>query len=232
MLVQQTHPMIRRLILLLAASVLPALCQTEGPVKKSEKELQVRLLAEQFPPELGKVVLQFEKTQSEAIELPTNRLSDPVAVPSRGMNLRLLDKAVTLCPIKLPDEGKAFAVILVTAKPSGFKPIVVRTDDPSFKAGDVLFINRSEKTILGKLGTTPLVIKPNESAKSRPTGAVENTYYDIAFAIREQAGDKLISSSRWPVENDLRSYLFFFTNAEGRTTFRSVDEYLDAKKAQ
>jgi hypothetical protein len=224
--------MIVRSILLIASLILPAIAQTESPPKKSDKDIQVRLLAEQFPPELGKVVFQFEKTQSDAVELPTNRLSDPVAVPVRSMNLRLLDKPVALCQITLPEEGKAFAVILVTAKPSGFKPIVVRTDDPSFKAGDVLFINRSEKTILGKLGTTPLVLKPNETAKSRPTGAVENTYYDIAFAIREQAGDKLVSSSRWPVENDLRSYLFFFTNAEGRTTFRSVDEYLEVRKSQ
>lgn len=224
--------MIVRSLLLLAALLLPVSAQTEETPKKSEKDLRVRLLAEQFPAELGKVVLQFEKTQSQAIELPTNRLSDPVSVAARVMSLRLLDKPVALCQIKLPEEGKAFAVILVTAKPSGFKPIVVRTDDPTFKAGDVLFINRSEKTILGKLGTTPLVIKPDESIKSRPTGPVDNTYYDIAFAIRDAAGDKLISSSRWPVENDLRSYLFFFTNADGRTTFRSVDEYLEVKKSQ
>jgi hypothetical protein len=224
--------MITRFLLLAAALILPASAQTEGPLKKPDKDLQVRLLAEQFPADLGKVVLLFEKTKSQPIELPTNRLSDPVAVPARRMSLQLADKPVTLCQIALPDEGKAFAVILVTAKPSGFKPMVVRTDDPTFKAGDVLFINRSEKTILGKLGATPLVLKPDETAKSRPSGAVDNTYYDIAFAIREQAGDKLISSSRWPVENDLRSYLFFFTNAEGRTTFRSVDEYLVAGKSQ
>lgn len=224
--------MIVRSILLLAALILPALAQSEDPPKKSDKELEVRLLAEQFPAELGKVVLLFEKTKSQPVELPTNRLSDPVPVPARTMSLQLADKPVTLCQIALPEQGKAFAVILVTAKPSGFKAMVVRTDDPSFKAGDVMFINRSEKTILGKLGTTPLVLKPNETAKSRPTGAIEDTYFDIAFAIREQGGDKLISSSRWPVENDLRSYLFFFTNAEGRTTFRSVDEYLEVKKPQ
>lgn len=224
--------MILRSILLLAAIVLPVSAQTEGPLKKSDKEVQVKLLAEQFPPELGKVVLQFEKTQSQAIELPTNRLSDPVAVSSRSLSLRLVDKPVALCQITLPEQGKSFAVILVTAKPSGFKPIVMRTDDPSFKAGDVVFINRSEKTILGKLGATALVLKPGESTKSRPNGAVEETYYDVAFAIRDEAGDKLISSSRWPVEQDLRSYLFFFTNAEGRTTFRAVDEYLEVQEPQ
>lgn len=218
---------LRHFALILILSV-PAFAQEPAPEKKGKGNVQVKLLAEEFPENLGKVYLLFGETRSEIFELPVNRLSNPVMASARTMVLKLANKDIALCPITLPEEGKSFAIVLVTAKPAGFKPIVVRTDDPAFKPGDVFFINRSEKTILGKLGTTPLILKTGETAKSRPTGAVENTYFDIAFATRDETGDKVISSSRWPIDNDLRSYLFFFTNAQGRTTFRAVDEYLTA----
>lgn len=211
---------------LILALVLPVTAQ-DKPSSKAAGSLQVKFLAEQAPESLGNVFLQLgEKEKSPGFALPTNHLSEPVVVAVRIMVLKTLDKEIPLCTINLPDAGSEFAVILVTAKPAGYQPIVVRTDDPSFKAGDVLFINRSEKTVLGKLGTTPLILKPGETAKSRPSGPIDNTYYDIAFATREETGDKILSSSRWPIDNQLRSYLFFFTNAQGRTTFRAVDEYL------
>jgi len=211
------------LILALPAALV---AQEKAPLKKQEPGVQVRFLAEVAPPELGKVCLFFGKEKSEGIILPTNQLSDPLTVSQRVIVLKTVEKEIPLCSITLPETGSAFAIVLVTAKPAGFTPIVVRTDDPSFKAGDVFFINRSEKTVLGKLGNTPLILKPGENSKTRPSSAVAETYYDIAFATREEAGDKLISSSRWPVDNNLRSYIFFFTNAQGKTTFRAVDEYM------
>ena len=218
--------MFLRCLGLLLALFIPAVGQEKEPAKKSEAAIQVKFLAEEFPENLGKVQLVFGELKSAAFGLPVNHLSEPVPASARSMVLKMVDKDITLCSITLPENGNAFAVILVTAKPAGFKPIVVRTDDPTFKAGDVFFINRSEKVVLGKLGTTPLVLNAGETAKSHPTGAVENTYYDIAFATREEGGDKLLSSTRWPIDNNLRSYLFFFTNAQGKTTFRAVDEYL------
>ena len=213
---------------LLLAFSLPVIAQEKPAAKPGSGKFQVKLLAEHAPAALGDVFLQLGETEKSAnFTLPTNRLSDPIPVPERVMVLKTLEKEIPLCTITLPEAGSSFAVILVTAKPAGYQPIVVRTDDPGFKAGDVFFINRSDKVVLGKLGTTPLVLKPGETAKSRPTGAVDNTYYDIAFATREEKGDKLLSSSRWPMDNNLRSYLFFFTNAKGRTTFRAGDEYLE-----
>lgn len=218
--------MIHRILGLLAVLLTTVVAQDKAAGNKKDSSVSVRLLAEQFPPEIGMVILSFGEEKSEKFTIPTNYLSTPVPVSERKMILKTAEKDIPLCTINLPEAGKAFAVILVVAKPAGFTPIVVRTDDPSFKAGDVFFINRSDTTVLGKLGNTPLVLKSGETTKSRPSGAVEETYYDIAFATREATGDKLISTSRWPIDIDIRSYLFFFTNAEGRTTFRAVDEQL------
>lgn len=84
----------------------------------------------------------------------------------------------------------------------------------------------------GETKSKAFTLTTNRLADPIPVGQrlMVLTYYDIAFATREPTGDKLLSSSRWPVENHLRTYLFFFTNAQGRTTFRGVDEYLTADK--
>ncbi|MEX1114434.1 MAG: hypothetical protein WEB53_04245 [Akkermansiaceae bacterium] len=212
----------------LIALLLPTAAQEEKPAKPSTTGIQIKLLAEAAPADLGKVFMQLaEDEKSAAVDLPTRFLSNPILVPTRTMVLKTSEKEVPLCTINLPEAGKAFAIILVTAKPSGYTPIIVRTDDPTFKEGDVFFVNRSEKVVLGKLGKTPLILNPGETNKSRPTGAVDDAYYDIAFATRESQGDKLISSSRWPIDKNLRSYVFFFTSAQGKTSFRAVDEYME-----
>ena len=111
--------LLRRLPLLLAL-LAPAFAQEPKPAPKAEKGLRVEFLAEQFPEALGKVFLLFEKEKTEPFDLPTNRLSKPVAVSGRTMVLKTVDKEVPLCTITLPENGDAFAVVLVTAKPAGF----------------------------------------------------------------------------------------------------------------
>jgi len=218
-------------LLLALTTVLLAQDPATTPAKpKEERGIQVRVLAEQAPEALGKVCLVFGEAKSDTFILPVNGLSAPIPVPARTMALKMADKDVSLCNLTLPEAGKSFAIILVVAKPSGYSPIIVRTDDPAFKAGDVLFINRSDKTILGKLGDTAMAVKPGTTQQSRPTGAKENTYYDIALGTRDAAGDKVLSTTRWPIDNTLRSYLFFFTTADGRTSYRAVDEFVPPAK--
>ncbi|MFD0893947.1 hypothetical protein KBB96_11030 [Luteolibacter ambystomatis] len=193
---------------------------------KPEEGPQVRFLAERVPDNLGEVVIQNGDNKSAPFKLPVNQLSPPIAAAARTFVLKSGDKGQPLCPVTLPETGKSFAVILVLAPPAAYAPIVVRTDDPEFKAGDVFFINRSTQTVLAKLGDTKLALKAGESKKSHPTNPVNNTYYDIAFATQEGEKTKMISTTRWPIDNLLRSYVFFFTTAEGATSFRAVDEYM------
>lgn len=47
----------------------------------------------------------------------------------------------------------------------------------------------------------------------------------------DNSGTGRLATSFWPIEYHLRSYLFFFTNAHGKSIFRAVDEYLDAPAA-
>jgi hypothetical protein len=108
--------------------------------------------------------------------------------------------------------------------------VIVRTDDPSFRRGDVFFLNLTTHTVLGKLGTRPLVLESGKSAINRPDGPKEKGYYDIAFATRQENEDRIFSSSRWPIDDQIRSYLFFLQEESGRITYRAVDEFIPAEK--
>ena len=60
----------------------------------------------------------------------------------------------------------------------------------------------------------------------RPEGARPENFYDIAFATRGDEGDRILSTSRWPVDEQIRNYLFFIQNSAGQITYRAVDEFV------
>lgn len=214
-------------LLLLVTLSLPLSAQKTKSAGKAESGITLRLLAGEVPEGQAKVILQTD-SKSVALDLPTAALSPRVVVSGRSVVLKGADNDVPLCTIPLPAEGKSFAVLLAPEKPAGYVPFVVRLDDDSFKTGDFFFINRSAKTVVLKLGGTELVLDSGKSIKARPTQPVDNNYYDVTISERDAAGDKPISSTRWPVELHARSYVFFSTNDSGRTSYRAVDEYLDA----
>ena len=193
--------------------------------------IQLRVLAEMVPEDLGAVYLRAGEAKTAEFDLPANNVSDPLSVVGRGLVLKTVAKDLSLCSFTLPDAGKSFVVIFSPAKPAGYKAEIVRTDDPSFKRGDVFFLNRTEQTILGKLGTKPLVLAPGKFAITRPEGATGGAYYDVAFAARGDAGDKLLSTVRWPLDDKIRSYVFFVQDPTGRITYRAVDEFIPLDKA-
>ena len=218
---------LRLTFFLLVALTSPLFAQKAKPSGKAESGITLRLLADEVPEGQGKVFLQTDASKSDSFDLPTATLSAPVVVSGRSAVLKGADKDAPLCTIALPAEGKSFAVLLAPVKPSGYIPFVVRLDDNAFKPGDLFFINHSAKTVVLKLGDTELVLEAGKAARSHPTNPVDGGYF-VVISERDQSGDKLISSSRWPVDVHLRSYVFFSTNAKGRTTYRAVDEYLEA----
>jgi hypothetical protein len=74
------------------------------------------------------------------------------------------------------------------------------------------------------------VLESGKSAINRPDGPKEKGYYDIAFATRQENEDRIFSSSRWPIDDQIRSYLFFLQEESGRITYRAVDEFIPAEK--
>ena len=217
-------------LLLLTFTCLPAAIPNARGAGKSEKGIMLNLLACEVGQEPAKVFLQTKESKSEVLDLPSSGFSEPVAVSARSVELKAPDSEVPLCSLTLPAEGKSFAVLLASEKPAGLVPFVVRLDDGSFKAGDYFFINRSAKTVVLKLGGTEVVLEAGTGVKSRPTDPVHHNHYNITLSDRGDAGDKIFAATRWPVENANRGYVIFLTGSNGRTTYRSVDQAVDAEE--
>ena len=193
------------------------------------RDLTVRFLAERTPADLGQVVMALPDKRSEAFGLPSNYLSPPLQPPGRQFSLRLVQPDTALTTISLPDEGKAFIVLLIPAKEGGFKSVVIRSDDMAFKTGDVYFYNHSGKVILGYVGTAKFSLAPAIGQVLHPTGARQENYYDVGFGVREEQGNRTLSRTRWPVDDKVRSYVFFYVNpVTTRLDFRAVDEFIPA----
>lgn len=197
--------------------------------RASEANPSVRFLAERAPANLGQVVLTAGETRGEPFDLTLNNLTPVISAPARAFAVRSVDKNVDLAKVQLPEAGKAFIVLLIPAE-TGYKPVVISASDPSFRPGDVYFYNHSDKPVLGYVGTAKFILAPKKGQTLRPAGARPENYYDVGFGVREEAGDRPLSTTRWPVDDKVRSYVFFFTNSRTqRVDFRAVDEFVQAE---
>ena len=135
-------------------------------------------------------------------------------------------KSTSLADVRLPEEGKAFIVMLIPAA-KGYQAVVMAANDPKFKPGDVYFYNHANKPVLGYVGTSKFTLAPGKGKSLRPAGAHKEGFYDVGFGVKEKEGNRAISTTRWPVEERIRSYVFFFVNPTSkRLDFRAVDEFV------
>ena len=219
-----------KLILFSALFLLPLPLSGQEIAKSGNSSIKISMLAMEVPPELGKVYLISDDVRSSEFDIPINNVSEPLQVSRRILTLKTSKKDAVLCNIMLPEEGKRFVIVLAPAKNSRYTAHVIRTDDLSFRNGDCFFVNFTHKSILGKLGTNKFSLEPGKVAVNRPDGARAGNFYDIAFATRGAEGDRILSTSRWPVDNQIRSYVFFIEDFAGHISYRAIDEFLMEEK--
>ena len=82
---------------------------------QSDSKIEIRLVAERLPRDLGKVVLLSGEESSEPFELPMNNLSEPLEAPSRTFQLISPARKVSIANIALPKQGSSFVVLLIPA---------------------------------------------------------------------------------------------------------------------
>lgn len=207
---------------LVAATLLPAAAQSKSGPK-------VRFLAERAPQEIGKVLLAVKEVKTAPFDLPVNHLSEPQSPPARAFAVWSTAKNVSLSTVTLPEQGDNFIVLLVPSATGGYSPVVISASDPQFRPGDIYFYNHADKTVLGYVGTAKFILEPGKGRTLRPEGpSGDGNFYNIGLGVREEAGDRPLSTSRWPVQKQMRMYVFFYTNPQtGRLDFRAVDEFIE-----
>jgi hypothetical protein len=136
-----------------------------------------------------------------------------------------------LAKISLPEPATSFVVILVPASKGGYSPVILPANNPNFKAGDVYFYNHADKTVLGYVGTSKFTLAPAKGTMLRPAGPKgDGKYYDVGLGFRDSDGDRPLSLARWPVQEGIRMYVFFYINpTTQRIDFRAVDEFIEAE---
>ena len=108
------------------------------------------------------------------------------------------------------------------------------TSATDFKPGDIYFYNHADKTVLGFVGSSKFILDPAKGKAVRPTKpSGDGAYYDVGLGIREKEGDKPLSIARWPVQNGIRMYVFFYLNPRTqKLDFRAVDEFVEPENAE
>jgi hypothetical protein len=195
-------------------------------METTAKEPFVRLLADHVSAELGQVRLVAGDKKSDPVGIPINSLSAGVVAPDRNFELRTVEGGKALASIELPPKGKDFIVLLSSIE-TGFKPAVIPADDRSFKKGDVYLFNNSGETIVGVVGGVEVEVPTGKGVIVHPKAEDSKKSYPVSLKVREDSGERVLSNTIWPVDENLRSYIFFFVDPKKkRISFRSVDEFV------
>lgn len=206
--------------------LLAALC-TSLATAKPEKPIEVRYAAMALPPGHDKLVMVTEEIRSEAFEPPVNFLSEPLVVPARSFQIQKEDDTKSLAQVALPEQGNSFVVLLVPGEKILFEAVVIPARDGKFRPGHFYVHNVSSKSVIGQVGTTRFALPPRKGSVVRPEGAREERFYDVLLGVRENESNRVISSSRWPLSRQTRTYVFFYDNSKrGDVDFRAIDEFV------
>jgi hypothetical protein len=218
---------IRSVLAILAAAVIPAASSLAQDRQGADARLTLRFVAERAPEALGPVAIASGENRSDAFVLPERHLSDPVVMQGRSAALVSVEQNARIANLKAPETGRDFVVLLIPAETGGYQGVFVPAKDPSFRPGDAYFYNHSDAVIIGYVGRTSFSLSPGQGRVVRPTQPREEGFYDVGFGVRSADGDRPLHDTRWPVETNIRSYIFFFSNPRtGNPTFRAVDEFI------
>ena len=189
--------------------------------------LEVRFLAESKLENVKEVVMVAKEKVGEPFVVPTKFLSEAQEPPGRQFQLRTVAGDRKLATVTLPKAGKSFVILLVKKREDSFRSLVVRTDDPSFRPGDNYIHNSSKNPIVGYVGSSKFRLPPGKGRVIRPSGPTPKGFHEVGFGVVEKDGPRPLSMTRWPVDEKIRSYVFFYQNARtGRVDYRAVDEFV------
>lgn len=202
----------------------------------AQAELTVRFLAERIPEGVNEVVMLTEKKMSEAFKPPTKHLSAEMKPPAREFELRTSTEERRLIgKVQLPEEGESFIILLLPQPEAGFRSVVLRSDEPGFVPGDCYLYNDTSNRVVGYIGEKRFQLKPGGGSSIRPIEKPGKGFHDVGFGVDVIVGEEIrvLSMTRWPVDHQVRSYVFFFDNERTkRVDYRAIDEFIpDIKPA-
>jgi hypothetical protein len=170
-----------------------------------------RILFLERPATAPKSLHLFDGSTSQQVDLPNMNLSAVYEIASNATQIKLLPEKVdnpdTIPPeapsVELPAEYKNILLIISSDPDNKIAPVKLTAINLTFKISQTLWINRTDKTIEGKLGEQVLSLEPDSSKitdaplgnQSRPTSG----YFEASFTYRIQGSDvsSPITEQQW-----------------------------------
>ncbi len=210
-----------RITLFLFLTILPLSAQ-------STEKILIRFAAQALPADMPEISMISGETISPPFKISSEWLTKPQESPWRTFHLRSSGAEKDFAQVKLPAKGSRFIVLLVLAERGKVDSIVIPDDRKGFRGGDVYAYNASKLPVLGQLGTAKFGVSPATGKMVRPSGIVDDQYYEVRFATQIDGKSRMFSSARWPAGKKERCYVFFYadTKTPDRVRYRVISEVL------
>ena len=188
-----------------------------------------RILFLERPATAPKSLHLFDGSTSQQVDLPSMNLSSVYAITPNSTQLKLLpaqvDNPENISPdapaVDIPAEYTNILLIISSDPENKIAPVKLAVINLNFKIGQTLWINRTDKTIEGKLGEQALSLEPDSSKiidaplgnQTSPTSG----YFEASFTYRVQGSDvtSLISEQQWWYDANSR-HLGVIANSGGK----------------
>lgn len=200
-----------------------------------------RILFLERPANAPKSLHLFDGKVSQQVDLPSMNLSAVYAIASGATQFKLLPEKVdhpeTVSPdapaVEIPSEYTNILLLIFSDPENKVTPVKLTAINLNFKIGQTLWLNRTDKTIEGKLGEQVLALEP-ESSKiiDAPLGnqsAPTSGYFQASFTYRVQGSDtnSPISEQQWWHDANSR-HIGVISNSGGKLpTINFVRDFRD-----
>jgi len=213
--------------------ILPALLAFVNCIHAQDApERTCRIVFLDRPAAAPKTLYLFDGTTSQIVELPSMNLSPLYKLAAGAIPLKLLtaqaDNPKEVPPdapsVEIPPDYTDFFLLVFSDPNNKIAPVkleAVNLESESFKIGQTLWVNRTDKTIEGKLGEQILSLQPVSSkivdAPASDKGVPTSGYYSASFTyqVEEKGVFEPITEQQWWHDANSR-HLGFIVDSGGK----------------
>ena len=210
-----------------------------------DRPLQLRFAAFALPGGSASfVLLEIDREggvveRSEPFIVASRNLGAPVSVSRRRLALASasanaplgaqLSEVDALVPLRLPETGDVFIALLVptAGKPGKLEPVVLQADTAAMPPGSIRFFNLGDSRLAWRLGEKTGILEARGRASVDPPEREDGrAAFPVEFYFEKEQSARRFASTTWVYRSAVRSFVFFFPDAEtGRYRYRVFEDF-------
>jgi hypothetical protein len=185
-----------------------------------------RIIFLKAPQNAPETLQLFDGVTSQEVELPAMNFSPVYEIAAAAKSLRLLSKAPakpedissTAPEVKIAEDVTDFYLFVASDPANSEVPVrfsLIRADQGSFRNGQMLWFNLSDKMVGGQLGSQRLSIAPNARSVIDAPSA-QNGDFKVALGFYMPDDKRLypLTEAKWQFDPTVRK-VYFIVNEPG-----------------